>query len=125
MIRKNKWEEKKMALFGLGKKKEKEKEAVTPCDCGGACGATEVGADAKFLILGGGCNACNQLEAATVEALKELGIDEPVGHITDFAVIATYGVMSTPALVVDGKVVLMGKVAKCAEIVELIKKARM
>lgn len=101
-----------MGLFGTSKKKKGEEKTES------------ANADANILILGGGCNACNQLEAATVEALKELGIEEVVGHITDFAVIATYGVMSTPALVVDGKVVCMGKVAKKEELVELIQKAR-
>jgi hypothetical protein len=45
-----------------------------------------------------------------VDALGELGLDLPVGHVRDFAEIAAYGVMSTPALVIDEKVVSYGKV---------------
>ena len=75
-------------------------------------------------ILGGGCKKCNDLEKATVEALAQLGMETEVEHITDFAIIATYGVMTTPALVVDGKVLSYGKVLKTEEAMELIKKAR-
>ena len=50
-------------------------------------------------ILGSGCSKCNELEKSTVEALAELGIEAVVDHVTDFADIAKYGVMQTPALV--------------------------
>ncbi len=73
-------------------------------------------------ILGSGCAKCNQLEAATKEALIQLGMDDAVDHVTDFAKIASYGVMSTPALVIGGKVVSSGKVLKKDEIVELLQK---
>ena len=53
-----------------------------------------------------------------------MGIDDSIELITDFAVIATYGVMSTPALVIDNKVVSYGKVLKTSEVVEALKKAR-
>lgn len=56
-------------------------------------------------ILGSGCAKCNALEEATRTALVELGMEPSIDHITDFAQIAAYGVMTTPALVVDGKVV--------------------
>lgn len=75
-------------------------------------------------ILGGGCAKCNQLEASTLEALKSLGMDTTIEHITDFAQIATYGVMSTPALVVDGKVVSYGKVLKVEEVVSILQRVR-
>ena len=98
-----------MSLFGLGRKKE---ENVKSCCCGDNC-TTEIMEQAeqeKMLagvkILGGGCAKCNQLEKATIEALIE------------------YGVMTTPALVVDGKVVSYGKVLKKDEVIELIKKVR-
>lgn len=116
-----------MALFG---RKNKKKE-TTSCCCGGNCdpetmekaeAAKSEGASVK--ILGSGCAKCNQLEAATVEALKQLGMDTTIDHVTDFSKIAAYGVMSTPALVVDGKVVSFGKVLKTAEVVEILKKVR-
>lgn len=111
-----------MALFKFGKKKDAEKPACccSSCDCSQGCGE----AKSSVKILGGGCEKCNQLEKATVEALGMLGMDTAVEHVTDFAVIAQYGVMTTPALVVDEKVLCYGKVLKTAEVVELLKKAR-
>ena len=78
--------------------------------------------DAPIKVLGGGCAKCNELEANTKAALKELGMTDGVQLITDFSVIAGYGVMSTPALVLDGKVVSSGKVLKAEEIKELLRK---
>ena len=75
-------------------------------------------------ILGGGCAKCNALEAATVEALRELGMNTAVDHVRDFEKIAAYGVMTTPALVVDGQVVSYGKVLKKEEIIAILKKVR-
>jgi small redox-active disulfide protein 2 len=77
---------------------------------------------AKVKILGGGCSKCKALEAATKEALAELGMDTEVDHVTDYSQIASYGVMSTPALVVNDKVVSYGKVLKPGEVVALLKK---
>ena len=56
--------------------------------------------------------------------MAELEIAEEVEHVTDFSQIAAYGVMSTPALVVDGKVVSYGKVLKKDEAARLLRKAR-
>jgi small redox-active disulfide protein 2 len=72
-------------------------------------------------ILGAGCKKCNELEANTVAALEELGMDTAVNHVTDFAAIAAYGVMTTPALVIGKKVVSAGKVLKKDEVIRLIK----
>lgn len=113
-----------MSLFG--KKKEE-----TSCCCGGNCNAESMtkaeeakteGANVK--VLGSGCAKCNQLEAATKEALQQLGMDTAIDHVTDFSQIAAYGVMSTPALVVDGKVVSYGKVLKTEEVVRILQKVR-
>ena len=73
-------------------------------------------------VLGSGCEKCNALEKATKEALKELGLNVQIDHVTDFAKIAAYGVMTTPALVVDEKVVSYGKVLKKQEVIDLLKK---
>jgi len=113
-----------MALF---RKKNKMKEA-TSCCCGNcdeesmakAEAAKTEGASVK--ILGSGCAKCNQLEAATKAALEQLGMDTAIDHVTDFSQIAAYGVMTTPALVVDGKVISYGKVLKTDEVVTLLKK---
>ncbi len=78
----------------------------------------------KVKILGSGCAKCNQLEAAAREALAQLGMEAAIDHVTDFTQIAAYGVMTTPALVVDGKVVSYGKVLKTGEVVKLLQKVR-
>jgi len=74
--------------------------------------------------LGSGCARCQALEKAAKEALEELGMDTTIDHVTDFAQIASYGVMSTPALVVDGKVVSYGKVLSKDEVKSLLQKVR-
>lgn len=76
----------------------------------------------SILILGSGCAKCNALEQAAREALSELGRDAVIDHVTDFARIAAYGVMTTPALVVDGKVVSCGKTLKKDEAKALMQK---
>lgn len=109
----------------------KKKEGSAPCCCGGNCDAETMAKaeDAKVQgasvkVLGSGCAKCNQLEAATKEALAQLGMDTAIEHVTDFSQIAAYGVMSTPALVVDGKVVSYGKVLKTEEVVKILQKVR-
>ena len=76
--------------------------------------------DARIKVLGSGCNKCKQLEKATMEALSQLDIDLTVEHVTDFVEISSYGVMSTPALVVDEQVLSYGKVLKTDEIVKIL-----
>ncbi|TFG45349.1 MAG: thioredoxin family protein [Dehalococcoidia bacterium] len=76
----------------------------------------------KIKILGTGCPKCNQLEALTREAVKELGIDAEIEKVKDIVKIMAYPVMMTPALVIDEKVVFSGKVPSKAEITTEIKK---
>lgn len=116
-----------MGLFG----KKKQEVEGNRCCCGGNCNADTMAeaekakiAGSSVKVLGSGCAKCNELEAAAVEALKELGMDTEIEHVTDFTQIAAYGVMTTPALVVDGRVVSYGKVLKKDEVVKLLKKAR-
>lgn len=106
-------------------------KAASGCCCGGKCNeetmaqaetAKATGASVK--VLGSGCAKCNALEAATKEALVELGMNVDIDHVTDFAQIAAYGVMTTPALVVDGKVVSFGKVLKKDEVKAILNKIR-
>lgn len=73
-------------------------------------------------ILGSGCKSCVTLAENTKIALKELGIEAEMIKVTDFADIAVYGVMSTPALVVDEKVMSYGKVLKPKEIAKILEK---
>lgn len=73
-------------------------------------------------ILGSGCQNCTMLADNTQEAVKEMGVDAEIIKVTDFKDIMKYGVMSTPALVIDETVVSFGKVLKAKEIKELIAK---
>ena len=114
-----------MSLFG----KRNKKEAAASCGSGSSCNAESMAKaeqvkkeGAKVKILGSGCAKCNQLEAATKAALEQLSMDTAIDHITDFAQIAAYGVMTTPALVVDGKVLSYGKVLKVDEVVKMLQK---
>lgn len=114
--------------MGLFSKKKKEEPAS--CCCGGNCTpetmaqAEAVKSSGGVKVLGSGCAKCNALEEATREALAELGMDTAIDHVTDFTQIAAYGVMTTPALVVDGKVVSYGKVLKKDEVISILKKVR-
>lgn len=123
-----------MGLFGKMFGKEEKKESccceveiveasegknAAPCDCKGACDTPE--ADAIVLtVLGPGCRRCHQLhenaQAAASKADSSVGIE----YVTDPVAIAEAGIMSTPALLVNGKVVSQGKVLKVAEIEELL-----
>ncbi len=73
-------------------------------------------------ILGGGCKSCHKLEENTKEALEQLSIITSIEKVTDLKDIMAYGVMKTPALVVNGKVLTTGYVAKTKEIIKLLKK---
>lgn len=71
-------------------------------------------------ILGPGCRRCHRLEANTRQALERLGVDAVVDTVTDPAAIAGYGVMTTPGLVVDERVVVAGRVPSTDEITALL-----
>lgn len=73
-------------------------------------------------ILGSGCKKCNELEKAARIAVNELNLDIKIEHISDFSQIASYGIMTTPALVYNGKVISYGKVLSVEEIKEILKK---
>ena len=74
----------------------------------------------KIEVLGTGCKNCNALEAATREALQQLGMDVPVEKVTDYGEIVSYGVMSTPALAIDGDVKTTGRVPSVRELTDLL-----
>ena len=108
-----------MGLFG--KKKNATEIGVPEAAheaCSGGMGAGTV------KVLGSGCAKCQSLERAAVEALKELGMDPTVDHVTDFGTIAAYGVMQTPALVVGEKVVSSGRVLSKEEVKNLLRSAQ-
>ena len=76
----------------------------------------------QIKILGSGCSNCVKLAKNTQEALDKLGRQADIIKVTDFKDIAAYGVMATPALVIDEQVVSYGKVLKPSAIQELIEK---
>ncbi|HSJ71372.1 MAG TPA: thioredoxin family protein [Acidimicrobiia bacterium] len=71
-------------------------------------------------VLGAGCKNCVALERTTSEALQRLGRDEKITKITDYGQIASYGVLSTPALAIDGVVKVIGRVPSIEEVMELV-----
>jgi len=71
-------------------------------------------------VLGPGCTNCKNLERVTREAVAELDLDATIEKVEDYAAIAGYGIMSTPALVVDEEVVVYGRVPKVAELRALL-----
>lgn len=74
----------------------------------------------KLQILGTGCKKCSNLAENALAAVKELGIDAEVEKVTDIVEIMKFGVMVTPALAVDGKVVVKGKVPAVADLKQII-----
>ena len=78
----------------------------------------------KFQVLGSGCAKCKTLAQHTEAAAQALGLDYELEKVTDMNAIIDAGVMSTPALVVDGKVVSYGKALKKDEVVKILNKVR-
>jgi small redox-active disulfide protein 2 len=75
----------------------------------------------EIKILGTGCPSCKALEEAARKAVTEMEIDAHITKVEDMAEILNYGIMTTPALVVNGKIVLKGRVASVEEIKKLLK----
>ena len=99
-----------MSIFGWGKRGGGGDE-----DKGREEGEREV------KVLGSGCSRCIEQERNVRAALGELGVDTQVEHVTDPTRIAAYGVMSTPALVVHGRVVSYGRVLTKGETLKVLK----
>ena len=104
-----------MTRFTFGKKKDTETQKASELPV-----ASSEHAILSVKILGSGCASCNQLEKATKEALQDRGITVEIDHVRDFAEISAYGVMSTPALVVNEKVLSYGKVLKKKDVLALL-----
>jgi len=76
----------------------------------------------EIKVLGTGCPKCKTLEKTTRDVVAQMGIDASISKVEDIMDIMSYGIMSTPALVVDGKVVVKGRVPSEKEIKELLTK---
>ncbi|QWB95704.1 TM0996/MTH895 family glutaredoxin-like protein [Mycoplasmatota bacterium] len=75
----------------------------------------------EIKVLGSGCPKCIQLEKNVKEALNILGKEASIEKVTDYVEIVSFGVMSTPALVVDGKVLFAGRVQTPSALAKLLK----
>ena len=71
-------------------------------------------------VLGGGCKSCEAFLASAKEAVAQKGIDAEIEYITDMEKIMVFGVMSMPALIIDGQVVSAGKVLKAKDVEKLL-----
>lgn len=99
------------------------------CSCG-SCNEKEVSKESvikkegimNIKILGTGCKNCTNLTDNVKKALLNLNIEANIEKVTDMAEISRYGIMSTPGLVIDEKVVSYGKVLKPEEIKKIIGK---
>lgn len=76
----------------------------------------------EIKILGTGCAKCASLEKVTREVVSELNLEATVTKVEDIMDILAFGVMTTPALVVDGKVVLKGRLPSANEVKQLLTK---
>ena len=130
-----------MGLFGFGKKKEAQEPTCAcnaqveetkeeSCCC---CGSNPADAETEnyccggagdllvsIKVLGAGCKSCHEMYENTKAAVKNAGLSVEVEYITDMERVMGYGVMSMPGLVVNEKVVSMGKVLKAAEVEKLL-----
>ena len=128
-----------MSVFNFDKKQEEEKK---PCCCGsvpkaeetaGCCCGSESKAESTCCgtagdgiccvkVLGAGCKTCHEQYENAKTAVTALGLKIEVEYITDMEKVMAYGVMSMPAIVVNDKVVSMGKLLKAADVEKLLRK---
>ena len=135
-----------MGFFNFGKKKEEKTSCCcgtvetkeSSCCCGTAeaeensccCGTAETEEkgcccdkkEEKIKVLGAGCKNCHDLFESAKTAVKNMNLNMEVEYVIDMEKIMDYGVMSMPALVVNEKVVSMGKVLKAADVEKLLRK---
>lgn len=120
-----------MSLFKFSKKKEEAKNAPA-CTCSCGCHSNEEAKNAVnclaeaanritgIKVLGAGCKSCREMFENAKQAINNMGLAIEAEYITDMQKVMEYGVMSMPALVVNEKVVSMGKVLKTADIEKLL-----
>lgn len=120
-----------MALFG---KKKEEEMKTHACACNSGCSTSEVQEIAGnccfeaqngiccIKVLGSGCASCHALYENVKTAIQKAGLAVEAEYVTDMQKIMEYGVMSMPALVVNEKVVSMGKVLKPIDVETLLHK---
>lgn len=77
----------------------------------------------QIKVFGPGCAKCEETARIVAQAVKEAGIDAPVEKVSDFKEMMLNGVMSTPAVSIDGKIVCRGQVPTKEEVLEWLDKA--
>ena len=77
----------------------------------------------EIKILGTGCPRCKRLEELTREALRDLGVQADVVHVTDMQAIMAYPIMATPGLVVDEQLKMSGRLPRKEEIIDWLREA--
>lgn len=120
-----------MSLFHFGKKKG-EQSAPT-CACNGGCltsEANKIVSDCHkemktdiccIKVLGAGCKSCHEQYENVKEAVKAMGLSVEVEYVTDMQKVMEYSVMSMPAIVVNEKVVSMGRVLKSSDVEKMLR----
>lgn len=78
----------------------------------------------QIKVVGTGCRKCKALLAATEEAVKNTGVQADIEYVTDMIKIAETGLLSTPGLIIDNKIVSSGKVLEAQAVAELIEKSK-
>ena len=78
----------------------------------------------EIKVLGTGCANCKKTKAVIADAVQEMHLDLKVIEVQDIPSIMAYGVMSTPAIVIDEKVVSTGRVPAKSQVMEMIRKAQ-
>ena len=138
-----------MGLFGFGRKKAEEREngccaasnagvsstcccgsdapadAASGCCCGQAEGAAcccKPDGGVNIKVLGAGCKSCHEQYENVKAAVQAMKLSAEVAYVTDMEQVMAYGAMSMPAIVVNEKVVSVGKVLKPAEVEKLLRK---
>lgn len=76
----------------------------------------------KIEVIGPGCSRCHETHKVIVNAVAELNLDADIQYITDVMEIAKRGILSTPAVLIDGKLVISGKLPSLGQAKELLKK---
>jgi len=74
----------------------------------------------EIIILGPGCSKCKTLEKLTRDTVQEIGINASVSKEEDIVKIMNYGIMHTPGLVINGKVILSGRIPSSKELKEIL-----
>jgi len=74
----------------------------------------------EIKVIGEGCEKCDRLYENTCLAVKELGLEASIDKVEDLMDIVRLGVMTTPSVMVDGKLIISGRVPKVKEIIKLL-----